>query len=160
VIRAGAASEVEMKEKKARIEDALAAARAAYEEGIVPGGGVTYLRARRALDGVAATGDEKIGVDLLRHALEAPIRKIAGNAGLDGSVVTAEVERRAQEERNPNLGFDVVREQYVDLPRAGIIDPAKVARIAVENAASIAGMILTTEAIVAEKKKEEKEFAA
>jgi chaperonin GroEL len=162
VIRAGAASEVELKEKKARVEDALNAARAAYEEGIVPGGGVAYLRAIAALDSVAASaqGDERTGVNLLRHALEAPMRRIAANAGLDGSVVVAEVRRRQREQNNPSIGYDVVGERYVDMLEAGIIDPAKVARIAVENAESVAGMILTTEAVITEKPKEDEKEAA
>jgi chaperonin GroEL len=162
VIRAGAASEVELKEKKARVEDALNAARAAYEEGIVPGGGVAYLRAIAALDSVAASaqGDERTGVNLLRHALEAPLRRLAANAGLDGSVVVAEVRRRQREENNPAIGYDVVSERYVDMLQAGVIDPAKVARTAVENAESVAGMILTTEAVITEKPKEEEKEAA
>src|ERR687886_829430 len=163
VIRAGAASEVELKEKKARVEDALNAARAAYEEGVVPGGGVAYLRAISALDSVAASvqGDERTGVNLLRHALEAPMRRIAANAGLDGSVVVAEVRRRQREENNPAIGYDVVGERFVDMLQAGIIDPAKVARVAVENAESVAGMILTTEAVLTQKPKEgEKEAAS
>jgi chaperonin GroEL len=162
VIRAGAASEVELKEKKARVEDALNAARAAYEEGVVPGGGVAYLRAISALDSVAASvqGDERTGVNLLRHALEAPMRRIAANAGLDGSVVVAEVRRRQREQNNPAIGYDVAGERYVDMLQAGIIDPAKVARIAVENAESVAGMILTTEAVITEKPKEDEKEAA
>jgi chaperonin GroEL len=162
VIRAGAASEVELKEKKARVEDALNAARAAYEEGVVPGGGVAYLRAIAALDRVAASvqGDERTGVNLLRRALEAPLRRLAANAGLDGSVVVAEVRRRQREENNPAIGYDVVGERYMDMLQAGIIDPAKVARVAVENAESVAGMILTTEAVITEKPKEEEKEAA
>jgi chaperonin GroEL len=162
VIRAGAASEVELKEKKARVEDALNAARAAYEEGIVPGGGVAYLRAMSALDGVAAAvqGDERTGVNLLRQALEAPLRRIASNAGLDGSVVVAEVRRRQREQNSPAIGYDVAGERYVDMLQAGIIDPAKVARVAVENAESVAGMILTTEAVITEKPKEDEKEAA
>jgi chaperonin GroEL len=162
VIRAGAASEVELKEKKARVEDALNAARAAYEEGVVPGGGVAYLRAISALDSVAASvqGDERTGVNLLRHALEAPMRRIAANAGLDGSVVVAEVRRRQREQNNPAIGYDVVGDRYVDMLQAGIIDPAKVARVAVENAESVAGMILTTEAVITEKPKEEEDKEA
>src|SRR3989440_1018858 len=162
VIRAGAASEVELKEKKARVEDALNAARAAYEEGVVPGGGVTYLRATSALDSVAvsAQGDERTGVNLLRRALEAPMRRIAANAGLDGSVVVAGVRRCQREQDNTAIGYDVVGERYVDMLQAGIIDPAKVARIAVENAESVAGMILTTEAVITEKPKEDEKEAA
>jgi len=148
VIRAGASSEVEMKEKKARIEDAVAAARAAYEEGIVPGGGVAYVNAIPALESVKLSGDEAIGVTILRRALEEPIRQIAYNAGEDGSVVIADV-RRAQESNNSkSWGFDVMTGQYVELIGAGIIDPAKVTRSALENASSIAQMILTTDALV------------
>jgi chaperonin GroEL len=144
------------------VEDALNAARAAYEEGVVPGGGVTYLRAIAALDRVAASaqGDECTGVNLLRRALEAPLRRIAANAGLDGSVVVAEVRRRQREENNLAIGYDVVGERYVDMLQAGIIDPAKVARVAVENAESVAGMLLTTEAVITEKPKEEDKEAA
>jgi chaperonin GroEL len=140
----------------------LNAARAAYEEGIVPGGGVAYLRAIAALDSVAASaqGDERTGVNLLRHALEAPMRRLAANAGLDGSVVVAEVRRRQREENNPAIGYDVASERYVDMLQAGVIDPAKVARTAVENAESVAGMILTTEAVITEKPKEEEKEAA
>jgi len=157
VIRAGAASEVEMKEKKARIEDALAAARAAYEEGIVPGGGVGYLRAIDALDGVSAEGDERTGINLLRRALEEPVRRIAANAGQDGSVVISEIRRLQREKNSQLIGYDVVGDRYVDMVEAGIIDPAKVARSAIENAASIAGMILTTEAIVTDAPKEDED---
>jgi chaperonin GroEL len=144
VIKVGAATEVELKEKKARVEDALHATRAAVEEGVIPGGGVTLLRAAKAIDTLKLEGDQKVGAEILRRALEEPVRQLVRNAGLEGSVV---VEHLGREER-PNWGFDVMSEDYVDLVAAGIIDPAKVTRSALENAASVAGMILTTEALV------------
>jgi chaperonin GroEL len=146
VIKVGAATEVELKERKARVEDALHATRAAVEEGIIPGGGVTLLRAATALDDLKLEGDQKLGAQILKRALEEPVRQLVRNAGLEGSVV---VERLSHENR-PNWGFDVMKEDYVDLVEAGIIDPAKVTRSALENAASVAGMILTTEALVTE----------
>ncbi len=146
VIKVGAATEVELKEKKARVEDALHATRAAVEEGIIPGGGVTLLRASPAISKLALEGDQKVGAGILRRALEEPLRQLVRNAGLEGSVV---VEHLSKESR-PNWGFDVMAEDYVDLVQAGIIDPAKVTRTALENAASVAGMILTTEALVTE----------
>ncbi len=148
VIKVGAATETELKEKKHRVEDALSATRAAIEEGIVPGGGVALLHAAAALDSLKLEGDEATGVTILRRALEEPIRQIAANAGYEGSVVVEQVRRRSQEQNTKTLGFDVVAEQYTDMIKAGIIDPAKVTRSAVENAVSIAGMILTTEALV------------
>jgi len=151
VIKVGAATETELKEKKHRVEDALSATRAAIEEGIVPGGGVALINAISALDSVEAEGDVKTGVNILRRALEEPLRGIAANAGLDGAVVVEMVRRVQEEKKNPNIGYDVISEQYVDMIEAGIIDPAKVTRSAVENAASIAGMILTTEALIADK---------
>jgi chaperonin GroEL len=144
VLKVGAATEVELKEKKARVEDALHATRAAVEEGIIPGGGVTLLRAAVAIESLKLEGDEKVGADILRRALEEPVRQLVRNAGLEGSVV---VERLSHEKR-ANWGFDVMSEDYIDLVQAGIIDPAKVTRTALENAASVAGMILTTEALV------------
>jgi len=144
VIKVGAATEVELKEKKARVEDALHATRAAVEEGIITGGGVTLLRAAKAVGSLTFHGDQKVGAEILKRALEEPLRQLVRNAGLEGSVV---VERLSHEER-PNWGFDVMAEDYVDLVQAGIIDPAKVTRSALENAASVAGMILTTEALV------------
>ena len=144
VIKVGAATEVELKEKKARVEDALHATRAAVEEGIIPGGGVTLLRAAKAVGSLTLDGDQKVGAQILKRALEEPLRQLVRNAGLEGSVV---VERLSHEER-PNWGFDVMAEDYVDLVQSGIIDPAKVTRSALENAASVAGMILTTEALV------------
>ena len=151
VIRAGAASETELKEKKARVEDALAAARAALAEGVVPGGGVALLNALSALDTVHAEDDVLIGVNLLRRALEEPIRQIAYNGGEDGSVVVSEVRRLQAESGNYNIGYNVVDNTYTDLVVAGVIDPAKVTRTALENASSIAQMLLTTETLVADK---------
>ena len=151
VIRVGAATEVELKEKKHRVEDALSATRAAVEEGIVPGGGVTLINAIASLEAVKTAGvDQEAGVKILRAALEAPIRKIASNAGQDGSVIIADVRRVQADKGNKNIGYNVVTEQYVDMIVEGIIDPAKVTRGALENAASIAAMILTTEALITE----------
>ena len=146
VIKVGAATEVELKEKKARVEDALHATRAAVEEGIIPGGGVTLLRAAPAITKLNLEGDEKLGAEILKRALEEPLRQLVRNAGLEGSVV---VEHLSHEKRT-NWGFDVMSEDYVDLVKAGIIDPAKVTRTALENAASVAAMILTTEALVSD----------
>jgi len=147
VIQVGAATETELKEKKHRFEDALSATRAATEEGIVPGGGIAFLRVEPALKKVKAKGDERIGVEIVRKALEVPLRQIAENAGLEGSVVVEKV--RSSED--PNFGYDALEGEYRDMVAAGIIDPAKVTRSALENAASIASLILTTEALVAEK---------
>jgi chaperonin GroEL len=146
VIKVGAATEVELKEKKARVEDALHATRAAVEEGVIPGGGVTLLRAAKAVESLNLEGDQKVGAEILKRALEEPLRQLVRNAGLEGSVV---VEHLSRDDRD-NWGFDVMSEDYVDLVQAGIIDPAKVTRSALENAASVAGMILTTEALVTE----------
>ena len=149
VIRVGAATETELKEKKHRVEDALSATRAAVEEGIVPGGGVALINAMTALDKVRMDGeDETIGVTILRRALEQPMRKIAANAGQDGAVIIENVRRHAKEEKNKNIGYDVLTGEYVDMIKKGIIDPAKVTRGALQNAASIASMILTTEALI------------
>src|SRR5579883_1746903 len=156
VIKVGAGTETELKEKKHRVEDALSATRAAIEEGIVPGGGVALLKAATALDSLKLQGDEATGVAILRRALEEPMRQIATNAGLDGSVVVSEVRRRQKESGNDKIGFNVMTGEYVDMVKAGIIDPAKVTRSAVENAVSIAGMILTTEALVTEIPEKEK----
>ena len=145
VVNVGAATEVEMKEKKARVEDALHATRAAVEEGIIPGGGVALLRAQGALDKLKVEGGQSVGVDILRRALEAPIRQICENAGAEASIVVQNVR-----DGKGAHGFDARDESYVDMFEAGIIDPTKVARVAVENACSIAGMILTTEAAVTE----------
>ncbi len=155
-IQVGAATETELKEKKHRFEDALSATRAAAEEGIVPGGGVAFVRAEPALKKVKAKGDdEKIGVAIVRKALEAPLRQISENAGHEGSIVIAKVR-----ELTDNEGFDALSEEYRDLVAAGIIDPAKVTRSALENAASIASLILTTEALVADKPEPEKPMPA
>jgi chaperonin GroEL len=151
VIKVGAATETELKEKKHRVEDALSATRAAVEEGIVPGGGVALINAIPALDKVKAEGDVKTGVEILRRALEEPMRGIAGNAGQDGAVVVQLVRQAQRDQKNDKIGYDVLADAYVDVVKAGIIDPAKVTRSAVENAASIAGMILTTEALIADK---------
>ena len=148
VIKVGAATETELKERKHRVEDALSAARASIEEGIVPGGGVALLNAAAALDNVKLEGDEATGVNILRRALEEPLRQIAANAGYEGSVIVEEIRRRNKEKSGTNVGFNVVTEEYVDMIKAGVIDPVKVTRSAVENASSIAGMILTTEALV------------
>ncbi|MBD3173962.1 MAG: chaperonin GroEL [Armatimonadia bacterium] len=147
VIQVGAATETELKEKKHRFEDALSATRAATEEGIVPGGGTAFIRVEPALKKVKAKGDEKIGVEIVRKALEAPLRQISENAGLEGSIVVEKV-RNAED---ANTGYDALNGEYRDMVAAGIIDPAKVTRSALENAASIASLVLTTEALVAEK---------
>jgi chaperonin GroEL len=146
VINVGAATETEMKEKKARVEDALNATRAAVEEGIVPGGGVAYLRCLSALDKMKLEGDKKIGVDIVKRALEEPIRQIANNAGQEGSVVTEKVKNE-----KGAFGFDAAQDEYTDMIKAGIIDPTKVVRLALQNAASVASLMITTEAIIAEK---------
>jgi chaperonin GroEL len=151
VIKVGAATETELKEKKHRVEDALSATRAAVEEGIVPGGGVALINSIQVLDGIAAEGDVRTGVNILRRALEEPLRGIAANAGKDGSVIIETVRRQQGEQKNANVGYDVIREEYVDMVTAGITDPAKVTRSAVENATSIAGMILTTEALITDR---------
>ena len=148
VIRVGAATEVELKEKKHRVEDALSATRAAVEEGIVPGGGVTYLNALQALDSLKLEDDEGTAVNILRRALEEPMRRIAVNAGREGSVVVEEVRRRAKDSSNDNLGYDALNDEYGDLIQKGVIDPAKVTRAALENAASVAAMVLTTDSLV------------
>jgi chaperonin GroEL len=150
VINVGAATETEMKEKKARVEDALHATRAAVEEGIVPGGGVALLRAQSALDRIRGTDDEKIGVDIVRRALEEPIRMIAQNAGAEGSIIVAKV----KESKEKNFGYNAATDTYEDLVKAGVIDPTKVTRTALQNAASIAGLLLTTECVVVEKKED------
>jgi chaperonin GroEL len=152
VINVGAATETEMKEKKARVEDALHATRAAVEEGIVPGGGVAFLRTQKALDNIKdLEADEKIGVQIVRRAVEEPTRQLADNAGAEGALVVEEVKKR-----KGNEGYDVSTEQYTDLVKAGIVDPTKVTRTALQNAASIAGLLLTTEALVTEIPEKEK----
>ena len=145
IVSVGAGTEAEMKQKKARVEDALHATRAAVEEGIVPGGGVALLRGREAVEKARsqAKGDEKIGVDIILHALEAPIRQIAENCGIDGAVVADEVAQK-----DVNIGYDANKGEYVDMLKAGIIDPVKVVRVALTNAASISGLLLTTQALV------------
>ncbi|MDZ7372144.1 MAG: chaperonin GroEL [candidate division KSB1 bacterium] len=149
VLKVGAATEVEMKEKKARVEDALHATRAAVEEGIVPGGGVAFIRALPALDKLKLEGDEQIGIDILKRVLEEPIRQIAENAGWEGSIVVQKVK-----EGKGGFGFNAATETFEDLYEAGVIDPAKVSRIALENAASVAGLLLMTEATIVEKPEE------
>lgn len=152
VIKVGAASETELKEKKHRFEDALAATRAAVEEGIVPGGGTTYINVQPVLSELEVQGDEKVGVEIVRRALEEPLRQIAYNAGLEGSVIVEKV--RSSEKKG--FGLDAVSGEIVDLAKHGIVDPLKVSRSALENAASVASMVLTTEALVAEKPEKEK----
>jgi chaperonin GroEL len=151
VLNVGAATEVELKEKKARVEDALHATRAAVEEGIVPGGGVALLRSIASLDKVKAEGDQKVGVSIIRRSLEEPLRQIVNNTGLEGSVVVEAVKGKTGAN-----GFNALTEKYEDLIAAGVIDPTKVVRIALENASSVASLLLTTEALIAEKPKEEK----
>jgi len=155
VIHVGAATETEMKEKKARVEDALHATRAAVEEGIVPGGGVAYLRALKSLDGLKVEAGEKFGVDIIRKALEEPIRWIAQNGGWEGSIVVNKVS-----EGKGAFGFNAATGQYEDLLAAGVIDPTKVSRFALQNSASVASLMLTTEAMVAERPKDKEEAAA
>jgi chaperonin GroEL len=152
VINVGAATETEMKEKKARVEDALHATRAAVEEGIVPGGGVALLRAQKALDGLKLDDhDEQVGVTIVRRALEEPIRQIANNAGVEGSIVVAKV----RESDSPSYGYNARTDEYEDLVQSGVIDPTKVTRTALQNAASVAALMLTTEAMISEAPKEE-----
>jgi chaperonin GroEL len=139
-----------MKEKKARVEDALHATRAAVEEGIVPGGGVALIRCQAVLDKVKAMGDEKIGIDIIRRAIEEPIRAIALNAGVEGSIVLA----RVKESKDKAFGYNAATDVYEDMIKAGVIDPAKVTRTALQNAASIASLMLTTECVVVERKEE------
>ncbi len=154
IINVGAATETEMKEKKARVEDALHATRAAVEEGIVPGGGVALLRTIDAIDALKLTGDEKTGATIIRHAVESPIRQLATNAGLEGSVI---VERLKNEKQN--IGYDINNDEYVDMLESGIIDPTKVTRSALQNAASIAALLLTTESLVADVPEKESQGA-
>jgi len=152
VLNIGAATEIEMKEKKARVEDALNATRAAVEEGIVPGGGVACIRAIEELEKLKLKGDQQIGVDIVKRALEEPIRQIANNAGQEGAIVVQRVK-----EESGSFGYNAELEKYEDLIEAGVIDPTKVTRIALENASSVAALLLTTEAIIAEKPEEEKQ---
>jgi chaperonin GroEL len=150
VLHIGAPSEVEMKEKKDRVDDALSATRAAIAEGIVPGGGVAYIRCLKALDGLKGyNDDEQTGIEIVRRAIEEPMRQIAANAGVEGAVVVQKVS-----EGEGDFGYNARNDKYENLYQAGVIDPAKVTRVALENAASIAGMFLTTECVIAEKKEE------
>jgi chaperonin GroEL len=155
VIKVGAATETELKEKKARVEDAMHATRAAVEEGIVPGGGVALVRCIAALEKLKLQDDEAIGVNIVKRALEEPMRQIALNAGQEGAVIVG----RIRESKDDNFGFNADTEEFVDLVKAGVIDPAKVTRLALQNAASIAGLMLTTEALVADIKEDEKKGA-
>jgi chaperonin GroEL len=155
IIKVGAATETEMKEKKARVEDAMHATKAAVEEGIVPGGGVALLRAAKALEGLKLTGDQLVGLQIVRRAIEEPMRHIATNAGAEGSIVVAKVKEMKQDE-----GFNAATEVYEDLVKAGVIDPAKVVRSALQNASSIASLLLTTEALVSEIPEDKKDASA
>jgi len=156
VINVGAATETEMKERKSRVEDALHATRAAVEEGIVPGGGVALLRCMKALDGLKVDAAEKVGVDIVRRALEEPMRQIVFNAGAEPSVVV----ERVKKEADSNFGYDAAVGEYADMMKAGIIDPTKVARAALQNASSVAGLLLTTEALITEIPEKEKPMSA
>ena len=152
VISVGAATEVEMKEKKARVEDALNATRAAVEEGIVPGGGTAFIRASKVLDTLKTpNAEQQFGVNIIRRALEEPLRQIAGNAGHEGSIVVDKVNNNT----TPAWGFNALTEKYEDLIVAGVIDPSKVVRCALQNAASVASLMLTTETLIAERPKKE-----
>ncbi|MCA9908615.1 MAG: chaperonin GroEL, partial [Anaerolineae bacterium] len=157
IIRVGAATETELKEKKHRVEDALSATRAAVEEGIVPGGGVALVNAVDALNNLKlSSDDENTGVQIVRRSLEVPMKKIAGNAGVDGAVVIQEVRRIQKSKKNHNIGYNVLTNEYIDMISAGIPDPAKVTRGAIENAASIASMILTTEVLITDAPEKDK----
>jgi len=157
IIRVGAATETEMKEKKHRVEDALSAARAAVEEGIVPGGEISLINASTKLEKLKADDEEaQVGINIVRKALEAPIRKLASNAGQDGSVIIDTVRRTAVEKKNKNIGYNVLTGKYVDMIQAGVIDPVKVVRGALENAASIAAMILTTDVLITDMPEKDK----
>jgi chaperonin GroEL len=151
VINVGAATETEMKEKKARVEDALHATRAAVEEGIVPGGGVALLRCLPAIEALKLEGDEQIGADIVKRAIESPLRALASNAGVEGSIIVQEVKRR-----KGNEGYNVTTGGYEDLVKAGVVDPKKVTRTALQNAASIAGLLLTTECLITEVPEKDK----
>jgi chaperonin GroEL len=151
IIKVGAGTEVELKEKKHRVEDALSATRSAIEEGLVPGGGVALINAQAALDKIKLEGDALTGLQIVRRALEEPLKRLADNAGLDGNVVLENVRRRQTETKSTTLGYNVMTGEYTDMVKAGIVDPAKVTRSAVENAASIASMVLTTEAMITDK---------
>jgi len=151
IIKVGAGTETELKEKKHRVEDALSATRSAVEEGIVPGGGVALINAQAALDSLKLDGDAAVGVSIVRSALEEPMRQLAENAGMNGQVVLENVRRSQADKKSTTVGFNVMTEEYTDLVAAGIVDPAKVTRSAVENAASIGGMVLTTEVMITDK---------
>ncbi len=152
LIKVGAATETELKEKKARVEDAMHATKAAVEEGIVPGGGVALLRTQKVLDGLKVEGDVKIGIEIIKRAMEEPMRQIAQNAGFEGSIVVEKVK-----EMKGDMGFNALNEKYEDLVKGGILDPAKVVRIALQNAASIAGLMLTTEGLISDMPEEDKQ---
>ena len=149
MINVGAATEAEMKEKKARVEDALNATRAAVEEGVVAGGGVALVRAQKSLGDVEVAGDQLVGIDILSRTLEAPMREIANNAGVEGSLVVQHVKGQ-----RGNTGYNAASGEYEDLVKAGIIDPTKVVRSALQNAASVAGLMLTTECVISDKPEE------
>jgi chaperonin GroEL len=151
IINVGAATETEMKEKKARVEDALHATRAAIEEGVVPGGGVALLRCLEDVQNLKLDGDEKTGADIILRAIESPVRQLCTNAGLEGSVI---VDRLKKEKKN--IGYDINQDAYVDMLESGVIDPAKVTRLALQNAASIAGLLITTECLVADAPEKDK----
>ncbi len=151
LIKVGAATETELKEKKARVEDAMHATKAAVEEGIVPGGGVALIRAQKSLEKLELAGDEQIGGNIVKRAIEEPMRQIAINAGFEGSVVVEKVKEMKQD-----MGFNALTEKYEDMIKGGILDPTKVVRIALQNAASIAGLLLTTEGLIAELPEEDK----
>jgi chaperonin GroEL len=157
IIRVGAATEVELKEKKHRVEDALSAARAAVEEGIVAGGEVSLINAAEALTKVKMEDDdEQAGITIVRRALEAPLRKLASNAGQDGSVIIGNIRRKAKEDKNKNVGYNVITGEYGDMIKQGVIDPVKVVRGALENATSIAAMILTTDVLITDAPEKER----
>jgi chaperonin GroEL len=151
LIKVGAATETELKEKKARVEDAMHATKAAVEEGIVPGGGVALLRTQKILEGLKVKGDIQIGVDIIKRSIEEPLRQIANNAGFEGSVIVEKVKEMDQDK-----GFNALTEKYEDLVKGGVLDPTKVVRIALQNAASIAGLLLTTEGLISEIPEEDK----
>jgi chaperonin GroEL len=151
IIKVGAGTETELKEKKHRVEDALSATRSAVEEGIVPGGGVALINAQSALAGLKLEGDAAVGVAIVNKALEEPLRQLAENAGMNGQVVLENVRRGQADKKQTTLGYNVMTDEYTDLVAAGIVDPAKVTRSAVENAASIGGMVLTTEVMITDK---------
>jgi chaperonin GroEL len=156
VIRVGGATEVEVKERKDRVDDAMHATRAAVEEGIVPGGGVALLYASRALDGLKGENpDQQAGIEIIRRAIQSPIRQIVENAGKEGSIIVGKL----LEQKDPNYGYDAQKDEYVDMVKAGIIDPVKVVRIALQNAVSVAGLMVTTEAMICDMPKEDKASA-